>query len=135
MGAGASTAGEFSPFTVNVFLADAGTELFAFKNLSNTAEAQTANYTYGVPYNRSHLLIKTGERRTQRTAFEGIFSIDVKTHDLKRLIVDILHPPPESGMQTAQIATDSSRMEVGTATVLLPQTSTAAVTTAQETSR
>lgn len=129
IGSGASTSGEFGPFAVNILLSDAAAVSLRFISVSKLAGSEVAEYKYNVPFERTHFLIKVNDRRAVKTAFEGSVFIDVENHDLKRMIVNILNPPPASGVKQGQIVTDYVRTQVGHSTVLLPLQSTTALST------
>ncbi len=54
------------------------------------------------------------------TGYRGVFLIDVNTADLRRLTVQFLKPPPDSGVQSGRIVTDYARQKVGETVALLP---------------
>jgi hypothetical protein len=129
IGGGASTSGEFGPFAVNVLLSDAAALSLRFVSVSKLEGSDVAEYKYSVPLELTHFSVKVGDRRAVKTAFEGSVFINVQDHDLKRMIVNILNPPPASGLQQGRIVTDYAREQVGDARVLLPQHSTTTLST------
>jgi hypothetical protein len=116
IGDGASTAGEFGPFAISVFLADADPASFIFED---------GGYRYRVPRERSHFLVRTGRASESVTAFDGRFVVDRTTGDLKRLEVDVVEPPQGSGLLSVQIATEYENRMLGESTALLPSRSMA----------
>lgn len=124
IGDGASTSGEFGPFAVSVFLSDANPDSFEFRALRALPTGKVADYRYSVARERSHFLVRMGDKEASKTAFEGSFLVDAETGDLTRLVVEIVTPPTGSGLLHGQIVTDYESKKVGASTALLPRAST-----------
>ena len=120
----ASSAGEFGPFAISVFLSDADPASIAFQGLRELSNVQAADFRYSVARDRSHFLMRVGESQRSVTAFEGDFLVDPSTGELKRLVVDLVNPPVGSGLLSGRIMTDYATVELGGSTTLMPTSST-----------
>jgi len=119
-GGGVASSGEFGPFSIAVFLADADPAAFKFIGFGSVAGSRVAEYDYEVPLESSHFSVATRDGGNVTTGYRGVLLIDVNTEDLRRLTIQFLKPPPDSGVQSGRIVTDYARQKVGEAVALLP---------------
>jgi hypothetical protein len=122
-GGGTASSGEFGPFSIAVFLEDADPAAFKFIGFGYVAGSRVAEYDYEVPLESSHFSVATRDGGNVLTGYRGVFLIDVNTGDLRRLTVQFLKPPPNSGVQSGRIVTDYARQKVGETVALLPSSS------------
>ncbi|HZU27562.1 MAG TPA: hypothetical protein VFA04_18680 [Bryobacteraceae bacterium] len=120
-GGGAASAGEFGAFGISVLLSDADPMALRFRGLSDSGLAE---YTYSVPRSSSHFTVESGSHEEMKAAYEGSFFIDPRTADLKRLIVRVVHPPPDSDIAAGEIVIEYGPQSLGQVTAWLPRTST-----------
>lgn len=118
---GAASAGEFGPFGISVLLSDADPMSLRFLGI---ADSSLARYAYSVPRSSSHFHVQGAGHEETLTAYEGSFLIDPHTADLKRLVVDIVHPPPQSEIVGGEITIDYGPQSLDQTTAWLPRSST-----------
>lgn len=119
---GATGSGEFGPFQIGVFLADADPLSFRYAGTTSLSGYRVAEYHYRVPVETSHYLIRT-ELGFDPTGYEGSFWIDLQSSDLRRLSVEVNHPPDGSHVTGARVLIDYQRQQIGSANALLPTSS------------
>jgi len=125
VGNGAATAGEFGPFAIDIFLSGFDLHALRFAGWGVLSGREVAYYRYEVPQERSHFLVTLGDnKRAIPTAFRGVISINRETGEVKRLVVDVVHPPAETEIVRGRIVTDYAPIGIGSTTTLAPEVST-----------
>lgn len=117
IGGGAYGTGILGNFLTDIFQNDGPT--YKYVGEETAGGIKLTSYSYRVPRLSSHYLIKTGSDWTQ-TGFDGVFSIDSNSLDLRRLVVDANEMPPETGACEVVTTVDYQRVKVGAGEFLLP---------------
>jgi len=114
--------GAYGTGTLGAFIGDIfgiGTYEFMGEDVRDSFVA----YGYSVPVGASHYQVKSGSD-WNTTGYSGVFWIDSKSKELRRLLVDAKEMPPETGGCEAATSVDYSDVKVGLGKFLLPLRST-----------
>lgn len=120
---GTSTTGQFGPFIISVFLSDTETESLQFSRFDSSSGIRLAEYSFRIPAERSHYLVKTGADISVPTAYNGSFWIDAQTGLLKRLNVQVRDAPEQTGVMAASLLIDYDWAQVGGRLGVIPSSS------------
>ncbi len=120
VGGGLTGTGDFGPFLLAIF-GSSGSE-YQFLRL----EQNQAVYHYHVPVSASHYQIKTGSRPQDHAIvpYEGTFTIDAATAELRKMTIVVSRPPRESETCHAETTIDYQRVQIGDSRLPLPQATT-----------
>jgi hypothetical protein len=119
---GSSGTGDFAAFLSSVFGLET-TRISLVGEEKNPTDL-TALFGFDVPVDTSHYVYRshgTGEQRV--IGYHGTFLVDERLAELKRLMVEADHFPPDEVMCRVQDVMDYHRVKIGAGDFLLPETS------------
>lgn len=119
---GTSTTGPFGPFIISVFLSDADPGSLHFRRFDSSSGSKLAEYTFRVPKEHSHYLIKAGPDTRIPTAYEGSFWLDPQAL-LKRLSVQVREAPEQTGVRAASLVVEYKWGRIGGFRGVIPASS------------